>query len=226
MFREYAAYFLIALLAITFTATLFFFPGEYFRDFFGEKNPILVIGVTAIIGAITLWLLQSRFGFVIFRGKETLRGIAFSAAIATGFAALIVIADFIIRYPQDINVPVPQALLFYPAIAFVVEVLFHLLPLALLLLTFSVVNQLLGRERLVWAAILCVAAIEPTYQLLFVGEIFTWGSTYTWAHIFGISLLQLYIFRRYDFVSMLAFRLIYYAYWHILWGTARLNLLF
>jgi hypothetical protein len=40
------------------------------------------------------------------------------------------------------------------------------------------------------------------------------------------AFLQLYVFRRFDFASMYAFRLVYYAYWHILWGVIRLKVLF
>jgi hypothetical protein len=41
-----------------------------------------------------------------------------------------------------------------------------------------------------------------------------------------INLCQLLIFRRYDFISMYTFRIAYYMLWHVLWGYARLRLLF
>ena len=44
--------------------------------------------------------------------------------------------------------------------------------------------------------------------------------------VFVIAVLQLYVFRRFDFASMYSFRLVYYAWWHILWGTIRLSVLF
>jgi hypothetical protein len=53
-----------------------------------------------------------------------------------------------------------------------------------------------------------------------------WVAAYTWIHVFVIAFLQLYVFRRFDFVSMYSFRLFYYAYWHILWGVIRLEVLF
>jgi cobalamin biosynthesis protein CobD/CbiB len=84
----------------------------------------------------------------------------------------------------------------------------------------------LGRERVVWIGILVVAVLEPFFQVLFEKKPFTWGAAYTWVHVFAIAFLQLYVFRRFDFVTMYAFRLIYYAYWHILWGVIRLNVLF
>ena len=63
-------------------------------------------------------------------------------------------------------------------------------------------------------------------QVLFDSEPFSWADVYTWVHVFAIALLQLYVFRRFDFTSMYVFRLIYYAYWHIIWGVLRLELLF
>ena len=77
-----------------------------------------------------------------------------------------------------------------------------------------------------WLGILLVAVLEPTFQTLFEGKVFTWRAAYTWIHVFAMAFLQLYVFRRFDFVSMYSFRLIYYAYWHILWGVVRLKVLF
>jgi hypothetical protein len=66
---------------------------------------------------------------------------------------------------------------------------------------------------------------EPTFQVLFGGETLAL-SVYTWFHVFAMAFLQLYVFRRYDFVSMYTFRLVYYMFWHIGWGYLRLRLLF
>lgn len=37
---------------------------------------------------------------------------------------------------------------------------------------------------------------------------------------------RLALFKRYDFVTMYTFRLVYYLLWHIVWGVIRLRLLF
>lgn len=223
---QYAAYFALSLVILIFVAALFPSSSADFRRFLGRINPIFVTVVASLLGAASLWVLQSNYGFVILWGRMTLRGMALSAALAAVLGLAIVIADLIIRYPQDINVPVPQALLFYPAIGFIAEIVFHVLPLALLLLILTPLNTLLGREQVVWLGILLVAAVEPTFQVLFEGKPIMWGSVYTWIHVFVIAFLQLYIFRRFDFMSMYAFRLFYYAIWHILWGVIRLEVLF
>ena len=77
-----------------------------------------------------------------------------------------------------------------------------------------------------WAGIAVVAVLEPTSPLMFTRDLFSWAAAYTWIHVFAIALLQLYVFRRYDFLSMYWFRLSYYAYWHVAWGTIPLDVLF
>ena len=39
---------------------------------------------------------------------------------------------------------------------------------------------------------------------------YTWTAVYLWARLFAFNLIQLSIFRRFDFVSMYSFRLLYY----------------
>ena len=223
---QYAAYFTLSLMALISIAILLPSSRAYFRRFFGNAHPLLVVIVASVLGAAALGVLRARGGFEILKGQMTLRGIALSAGFATLLAVPIVIADFFLRYPKDTNVPVPQALLFYPAVGFVAEIVFHVLPLALLMLALSPLAQRFGIERIVWLGILLVAVLEPTFQTLFEGSVFTWRAAYTWIHVFAIAVLQLYVFRRFDFVSMYSFRLIYYAYWHILWGVVRLKVLF
>jgi hypothetical protein len=223
---QYAAYAALSLVALILIVLLLPSSSADFRRFFGKTNAILVIAVASVVGAAALWVLRSQYTFVILRGRATLGGIALSAVLATALGVAIVIADLFIRYPEDTNVPVPRALLFYPAVGFVAEIVFHVLPLALLLLALTPLAGRLGRERVVWLGILLVAVLEPTFQVLFEGKAFTWGDAYTWVHIFAIAALQLYVFRRFDFVTMYAFRLVYYAYWHILWGVIRLKVLF
>ena len=59
-------------------------------------------------------------------------------------------------------------------------------------------------------------------SLGYSGKPFSWAETYLGLHVFAFNLLQLYIFRRYDFASLYSLRLVYYLYWHILWSTLRL----
>jgi hypothetical protein len=220
---QFAAYTMIYLIALIFIIILLPSSGSFFRRFFGETNVVLVLSIAAVSGAGALWQLQSRSNFVLFIGRETSQGLILSAGLATILAVAIVIVDLFIRYPEDINVPIPQAILFYPSVGFIAEIVFHVLPLALLLIILNPLGRWVGSERVIWLAILVVAVLEPTFQILFGGAVLTWGSAFTWIHVFAIAFLQLYVFWRFDFVSMY---LVYYAYWHILWGTLRLDVLF
>jgi hypothetical protein len=224
--QQFAAYLVLSLVTLVFTIILLPSSNADFRRFFGETNAIIVVAVASVVGAAALWVLQTGYGFAVLKGKATQRGVALSAALATVLGIAIVVADFIIRYPKDINVPVPQALLFYPAVGFVAEIAFHVVPLAVLLVILGPLSGRLRRERVVWLGILIVAGIEPSFHVLSLGNTITWSGVYTWIHIYVFALLQLYVFQRFDFVSMYSARLIYYAYWHVLWGVIRLEVLF
>jgi hypothetical protein len=156
-----------------------------------------------------------------------MRGVVLSAMLATMFAVAVILVDLSIVFPYY-HVPPPQSLLFYPAIAYVAEIAFHALPLSLVLVCLGPLFKTLDPNRLVWLCILLVSYLEPIFQLGvgFSKESFSWADMYVGLHVFAFNLLQLYVFRRYDFVSMYAFRLVYYIQWHIAWGSVRLHVLF
>lgn len=214
--------------AIGFTAIVSLFPGRPFQRYFGSINPLLAVVVVAVAGVVSLGLLQSRGWFAIVSPGRSRRGLAVAAAFATLFAVMVVPADLLIRFPRDLNVPLPQSLFFYPAIGYVVEIVFHALPLALLLLLLGPLWTQLNPNSLVWSCIIVAAALEPILQVTLgsSGGPFSVADGFVALHVFAFNVLQLYVFRRYDFVSMYAFRLVYYLYWHIVWGSLRLHWLF
>lgn len=208
-----------------------------FRRFIGEANPIAVaIGVGAL-GASLLSVLVVRDGFLI-AGQRVGRGVSRSAGLATVFGAVIILVDLTMVHPADMNVPFPGSLLFYPVIGFIVEILFHLLTLCLLLTVFPprVTRSRSRSEATVWWSLILVALLEPAFQVWtaasgtpVVGSphaYASWEVAYDGLHVLAINLCQLVVFKRYDFVAMYAFRLVYYLIWHIAWGHVRLELLF
>lgn len=199
-------------------------PG-HFAKYFGSANPLVVVIAAIGLGGIALRVLQSQGWFEVLSAR-TLRGVAVSTGLATLLAVAIIIADVVLRYPEDINVPLPGALLFYPAVGYVAEMVFHVIPLTVLLLILAPVGKRIGVERLIGLCLLLTATLEPTFQLLFEENPLSWIGAYTWVHVYAIAFLQLHVFRRYGFVAMYLFRLIYYAYWHIAWGAIRLDVLF
>jgi hypothetical protein len=216
----------LSVLAVALVAILVPSHSALFLPYFGGLHPLLVMGIVVALGAVLLPLLQSRGGFQVLKAETGLRPMALAAGLATLFAIEVVLADTFIRYPEDMNAALPQALLFYPAIAFVVEIIFHVTPLAILLAAMSPVLDRLGADRLAWIVILLTALLEPTFQLGFQEEPFSWAGLYTWVHLLALNLVQLWLFRRHDFITMYAFRFSYYIYWHIVWGYLRLSILF
>jgi hypothetical protein len=168
---------------------------DYFKIYFGGLPPVLLTAAVCAVGAAGLLLLKKLAGFQLVSGRRTLRGIAVSAGLATILGVEIAVADLFIRYPADTNVPIPQAFLFYPTIGFVAEVIFHLVPLALLVLLLSPFKHRVAIKRIVTAGIVLTAFAEPAFQILFKGDALTWASAYTFGHVFAIAFLQLMVFR-------------------------------
>jgi len=208
-------------------ATLYSRNSLAFRPYLGGVNPLVAIALTILLGVVLLSFLLSRGWFVIY-GKENLRGLLVSSGLAALMAVGMILVDLKIVFPDDINKLFPESLLFYPSIAYVVEVLFHILPLSVLLIVLTFLSKSLSYERIIWPCILLVSLIEPIYQTILglSTPVPALATGYVGVHIFVINLLQLLIFRRYDFMSMYSFRLVYYLLWHIVWGYVRLRLLF
>lgn len=225
---QYMAFAAMALAATVATAILYVFRVPYFRLYFGSINPLLAMVIVTALGTISLRFLHVHGWFEIYT-KQTFRGAAISAALATMFAIVVIAVDLTAGFPRDLNVPAPWSLLFYPAMAYVVEVCFHAVPLALLLGLRGSVSEALNRNRLLWICILVTAFLEPVFQLwagYATGKHFSGLAVFAGLQVFAINLLQLHVFRRYGFLAMYSFRLVYYFYWHILWGFLRLKVLF
>lgn len=131
--QQYTALGVLSVAAVALTGLLSVSPvAGLFEPYFGSIAPLLAIGITAALGFVVLGYLLSR-GFRI-RATRTWHGAGYAAISATIFGIWQTCVDlFVTRFPRDLNVPAPQSLLFYPVMGYVVEVVFHALPLALLL---------------------------------------------------------------------------------------------
>ena len=75
-----------------------------------------------------------------------------------------------------------------------------------------------------WRIAVPVALVEAALQAGYATSIGT--SLFSSVHLVVFGVAQVWVFWRFGFVWMLGFRLAYYALWHIVWGAARLELLF
>jgi hypothetical protein len=218
----------LALGAIGLTAIIYFSGQPFFQRFIGDWNPLFAALLVSVLGFLVLSFLLSYGGFAIYR-KDNRSGLVRAAGLAAVFGVIAILADFKIVYAADINIPFPGSLLFYPAIGFFAEILFHALPLALLLLALMALQKNPRRPQVVLLCIFLVALLEPVYQARWMaasGHYPDWAVAFVALHVFLINLTQLLLFRRYDFVTMLVFRMVYYLFWHIGWGYMRLYILF
>ena len=199
----------------------------YFKHSLARLIPSIAILVIILLWIFLSTFLLSRRWFVTYKAGK-IKGILVASGLASLMGLAILLVDLKASFPLMSTDFFRIHFFFYPIFGYVVEVIFHLLPLALTLFLVTTFFKDTSFEKVIWPCILIVAIIEPIFQtaLGFSRPYPTWVTGYVFVHIFLINLFQLLIFKRYDFVSMYSFRLVYYAIWHILWGHVRLCLLF
>jgi hypothetical protein len=198
-----------------------------FAAFLGRINPLPVLVFILFLGILMMTALLRWGWFQVYRPEDR-RGFLWATGLAIIFGIIVILFDLQVVFPEDTNVPFPRSLLFYPVMGYVVEVLFHLAPLALFLFLLISLFPRIDHEKIIWPCLLVVAALEPTFQIYFFmpDQPPFWAVFFLWIHLLLFDLTQLYLFKRYDFLSMFAFRMVYYLIWHIVWGRIRLDVLF
>ena len=197
-----------------------------YSGFFGSINPLLVVTFIIITGHLLMARLLATTTLRIYTEASKVR-LLFIVVIPLVLCVGIVWVDAQGVFPQHLNVAFPHSLLFYPSMAYVVEILFHILPLTLVVVIINVVFRPRIQTTTMLISMLVVALIEPIFQILNFGREYpAWAIVYVGVNILVINCLQLWLFVKYDFVSMYAFRLMYYLLWHIIWGVLRLRWLF
>jgi hypothetical protein len=218
----------LSLGALAFTGILHVSNNLLFQRFLGRMNPLIPFLFASVLGFILLSWLLSQEWFAIYE-KENLSGLLCSSSLAALLGIIMILVDTRIVFPADTNILFPESLLFYPAIGFLAEILFHVLPLTVLLVVLNAILKNASFETIVWICIPLVSLLEPVYQTIDMAssdQFPLWAVAYVGVHVLLINFSQLLIFKKYDFISMYSFRLVYYLFWHIGWGYARLRLLF
>lgn len=206
----------------------YFSDNLLFQRFLGGINPLAVGFFIVVLGFVLLSFILSKDWFSIYK-KGSLKGLLYASGLAAIFGSIAILVDFTARvYPADINIQFPESLVYYPAIGFFVEILFQVLPLTVILVILTSLSKKISFNKIMWVSIFVASLPEPVFQVtsLFSGQSLLWFAVFELARIFLVILSQLTFFRRYDFVTMYWFRIVYYIFWHILWGNLRLVLLF
>jgi hypothetical protein len=225
---QYQAFFTLSIVAAGLTGILYSTDSQLFQRFLGRINPVIAILLVIFVGyALLSWLLSQ--GWLAMYKRENLASLSRRSAIAALFVSVSILVDLKIRFPEQMNILFPKSLAFYPAIGFGVEILFHVVPLVVLIISLSSAFKQVSNENILWICILIVALFEPIYQTMDMAssnQFPVWALALVGFNLYLFNLSQLYIFKRYDFISMYSFRLAYYLVWHIVWGYFRLQVLF
>jgi hypothetical protein len=224
---QYLVYVGLSIAVMGLTGIGYFSDNLLFQRFLGRINPLIAILFIIFLGVVLLFVLLSQGWFAIY-GKENLKGLLLGSGLATLFGLIAILVDYLmVVFPADLNILFPESLLFYPVMGFIVEILFHVLPITLILIIPTLFSEKIT-NKIIWVIIFAVSLFEPIFQTIlgFSGQYPLWTVVYVGLHVFLINLSQLMIFKRYDFISMYSFRLVYYILWHIVWGYMRLKLLF
>jgi hypothetical protein len=154
----------------------------------GEPGPLPGLGnfpllpatcIAAVSGVLSLYIVSWR-GLVKREPAFDRRHLVW---VLPGLGVLLAVPpiaiDTIVGFPHDINVALPVAILFYPAVGLVAEAAFHLVPLAALCLA-------LPRRAPPLACLLPVVFIEPLFQMAQSGG----GGQLQWLVFANVSLIS------------------------------------
>lgn len=223
---QYAVFAIVTLLVSLSALEAYSSEASAFQRYLGKIHPQIVLLLLFLIGLVLFSLLLKDGTFAIYRSGNY-KGILLALALAVPFAIVAISVDIKFPFPKDMNVAYPNSLFFYPAIGYVAEFVFHVLPFGLLYLLLGRVFSGTDEQRIIWVSLLSAALLEPIFQVAYASSEDSRGVlVFVAVHLFLINTAQLMLFKSFDFLSMYAFRLSYYLLWHIVWGYARLRILF
>ncbi len=212
---------LVSVAAIALTAWQVQDDRSVFEPYFGPLDPIGVMAGAAVGGAVAMAYLQGTSEFAVLGPGAWTDVVTIIAWAVPLLAAAAIGSDLVVRYAEDTNVAMPDALRFYPAIAVFVELALHVVPIAMLV---AVLGMPTGVDATFWRIAIPIALIEAAAQAVYATSVAT--SVFSAVHLMVFGVAQVWIFWKFGFVWMLGFRVAYYALWHVAWGVARLELLF
>ena len=225
--RQYHVYAGLAVAALGLAAAAYFSDNLVFHRLLGTVNPFAIVVPLIAVGFILVSVQLSRGWFAVIR-KGTIKGVLLSAGLAVVLGGIVILIDLQLRYPEGMNVAFPLSLAYYPSVAFFAEIVLHLLPLTLIAVLLTSLFRGADIGRIIWIAVIVASLSDPAFQIFDAAANHSPLPTVlvTAGHVFVVNFLMLVIFRKFDLVSVVSFRLFYYIIWHIVWGAIRLGVLF
>ena len=120
--------------------------------------------------------------------KENMRYWPIIGLISIPFFIAVAIMDYFFPFAEDINVLLPESLLFYPVMGFIAEMIFHVAPLLLFYGGITALFKRVDRKTILIVIIIVVSMIEAVFQFVFD------TSTTRPIWIKGIDALRLFLF--------------------------------
>lgn len=175
--------------------------------------PVLA-GIILYGAAGTVLLRYSNFS----RMGATPRGLAIAVVQGCAIAACTIAVDIVIPVAgflglAELHHPLPAAIPFYWYGAAVSEIWFHLLPVQLI---FMAAARFGDRERAFWFALVVIAAWEGR-RFFTAPQQHTPTGTILFMISYAANAGEIWLFRRYGFMTSVAQRMTAYALWHIAW---------
>jgi len=192
-----------------------------FEPYFGPMAPVAVMVGMAVVGVVAMAYLQASSDLAVVGPGDGRSAAAVVAWAVPLLAAAAIAADVVFRFAEDTNVAWPDALRFYPAIGVFVDVALRTVPIAVLVAIFGMPSDV---DSLIWRIAVPVASIEAVLQAAYASSVGT--TIFSAIHLMVFGVAQVWMFWRFGFIWMLGFRLAYYSLWHLVWGAARLEVLF
>jgi hypothetical protein len=192
-----------------------------YERFLGGLAPVPAMIGVAVVGVVATAYLREVSDFAVHGPGGWREAVGTVVVVVPLLGAAAISADLVLRFAEDTNVAMPDALRFYPSIAVFVEIALHLVPIAVLV---AILGMPTGLDATFWRIAIPVALVEAVLQAVYATS--TGTAVFSAIHLSVFGVVQVWVFWRFGFIWMLSFRLVYYVLWHVAWGVARLELLF
>ncbi len=179
--------------------------------------------ICLLAGGAAALLLSSHAGFPTIweRGIRNKHRFGIPLLAGTVFFAVQLPISLALKIP-NIHIPFPHSLPVYMMFAGLLEIFFHLIPIAVIVwVSSTLVFRRKWSDEIFWIGALLISLYEPLTQ---IGGLKAMGilpnlfwAVIMFAFIYLANLVPLFLFRRYGFMGNLVFRLTFYSLWHIIW---------